>query len=155
MVSVRRRASCSATPKSADERRRYGQVVHRLTVWKPFDLWNLGQAVPDDFIEGGFGEAGGHVEEREVASEAVRFGPVAVTTFGVGLLLLAVGGVLTAVAVARSGVLPRLSGVLYSLGFVLFLPQFYTPPAVRIAHGVLLGLGAVWLAAVLWRRPAR
>jgi len=61
----------------------------------------------------------------------------------------------TAVAVARSGVLPRLRGVLYSLGLVLFLPQFYTPPAVRIVHGVLLGLGAVWLAAVLWRRPAR
>jgi hypothetical protein len=87
--------------------------------------------------------------------EAVRYGAVAATTFGVGLLLLAVGGVLTAVAVARSGVLPRLSGVLYGLGLVLFLPQFYTPPAVRIAHGVLLGLGAVWLAAVLWRRPAR
>jgi hypothetical protein len=87
--------------------------------------------------------------------EGVRFGPVAVTTFGIGLLLLAVGGVLTAVAVARSGVLPRLSGVLYGLGLVLFLPQFYTPPAVRIAHGVLLGAGAVWLAVALWRRPAR
>ncbi len=87
--------------------------------------------------------------------EAVRYGPVAVTMFGVGLVLLAVGGVLTAVAVARSGVLPRLTGVLYSLGLVLFLPQFYTRPAVRIAHGVLLGLGAVWLATVLWRRPAR
>lgn len=87
--------------------------------------------------------------------EAVRFGPVAVTTFGVGLLLLAVGGVLTAVAVARSGVLPRLSGLLYGLGLVLFLPQFYTPPAVRIAHGLLLGVGAIWLATALWRRPAR
>jgi hypothetical protein len=28
-------------------------------------------------------------------------------------------------------------------------------PAVRIAHGVLLGLGAVRQAAILWRRPAR
>jgi hypothetical protein len=97
--------------------------------------------------------AGGSIDLLDLV-EAVRFGPVAVTTFGLGLLLLAVGGVLTAVAVARSGALPRLSGVLYGLGFVLFLPQFYTPPTVRIAHGVLLGAGAVWLAVALWRHPA-
>jgi hypothetical protein len=98
--------------------------------------------------------AGGSIDLLDLV-EAVRFGPVAVTTFGLGLLLLAVGGVLVAVAVARSGALPRLRGVLYGVGFVLFLPQFYTPPAARIAHGVLLGAGAVWLAVALWRHPAR
>ncbi|GAB3802687.1 hypothetical protein [Micromonospora zhanjiangensis] len=89
-------------------------------------------------------------------AEAVRFGAVAATTFGLGLVLLAVGAVLTAVAVWRSGVLPRFSGVPYALGFVLFLPQFYTPPAARIGHGVLLGVGLCWLAAALWSsRPTR
>jgi hypothetical protein len=86
--------------------------------------------------------------------EAVRYNPVGITMFGLGLLLLAVGGGLTAVAVARSGVLPRLSGLAYALGFVLFLPQFFGPPPVRIAHGVLLGLGSLWLAVGLWRRSA-
>jgi hypothetical protein len=89
-----------------------------------------------------------------VALKDERFGPLAVTTFGLGLLLLAVGAVLAAVAVSRSGVLGRLTGMLFALGFVLFLPQFFGPPPVRIGHGVLLGAGCVWLALALWRAPA-
>lgn len=81
----------------------------------------------------------------------VRFGPVAVTMFGVGLLSLAVAGVLAGIAVARSGVLPRSSGVAFAIGLALFLPQFFTPPAVRISHGLVLGIGAAWLAYVVWR----
>ncbi len=83
--------------------------------------------------------------------DAERFGTAAIVTFGLGLLLLAVGGVLTAVAVWRSGVLPRFSGVLFGLGYALFLPQFFAPPAVRIAHGALLALGLVWLSRAAWR----
>lgn len=83
--------------------------------------------------------------------EAVRFGPLAVTTFGAGLLALGAAGVLAAVAVWRSPALPRYSGLLFAAGLALFLPQFFTPPAVRIAHGVLLGIGAMWLTIVLWR----
>ena len=63
---------------------------------------------------------------------AVRLGPVAASTFALGLALLAVGAVLAAVAVWRSDRLPRYSGILFALGFALFLPQFYTPAAVRI-----------------------
>jgi len=70
---------------------------------------------------------------------------------GVGLLLLAVGTVLTAVAVWRSGVLARWAAVPMAAGFVLFLPQFYAPPALRIAHGVLVGVGCVVLALQLRR----
>jgi hypothetical protein len=84
-------------------------------------------------------------------AEAVRFNPVAVTTFGVGLLTLAAGAILAAVAVWRSTVLPRYAGILFAVGFALFLPQFYTPPAMRIAHGVLLGIGLAWLAITVWR----
>ena len=83
--------------------------------------------------------------------DAVRFSPVPATTFVLGLLLLAAGAVLAAVAIWRSGVLPRASGVLFAVGFVLFLPQFYTPPAVRIAHGVLVAAGSIWVALALWR----
>ncbi len=83
--------------------------------------------------------------------DAVRNGPVQITEFGVGLLLLAVGTVLAAVAVWRSGVLARWSAVPLAVGFALFLPQFYAPPALRIAHGVLIGVGCVLLAAELGR----
>ncbi|WP_345539332.1 hypothetical protein [Phytohabitans rumicis] len=87
--------------------------------------------------------------------DAFRYHPVAVTLFAAGLLALAAGAVLAALAVRRSLVLPRASGVLFAVGFALFLPQFFTPAPVRIAHGVLLGAGCVWLAIALWRaRPA-
>jgi threonine/homoserine/homoserine lactone efflux protein len=73
------------------------------------------------------------------------------TMFGIGLITLAVSGVLTAIAVARSGRLSRYAGWLFAIGYILFLPQFFGPPAVRIGHGVLLGIGLVWLAIALWR----
>lgn len=83
--------------------------------------------------------------------DAFRYGPVAATMFGLGLLSLGLGTVLAAIAVWRSGVLSRYSGVPLALGMVLFLPQFFTPPAVRIGHGVLVAAGCLWLAAELWR----
>ena len=81
----------------------------------------------------------------------VRYQPLAATMFGVGLITLAVSGILTAIAVARSGRLSRNAGWLFAAGYVLFLPQFFGPPVVRILHGVLLGAGLVWLAVALWR----
>ena len=95
--------------------------------------------------------ADGQVSDLLGLVEAVRFSPVPITTFGLGLLLLAAGAVLAAVASWRSGVLARSSGILFAAGFVLFLPQFFTPPAVRIAHGVLVAAGSIWLAVALWR----
>jgi hypothetical protein len=93
----------------------------------------------------------GQVSDLLGLVDAVRFSPVPATTFALGLLLLAAGAVLAGVAIWRSGVLPRSSGVLFALGFVLFLPQFFTPPAVRIAHGVLVAAGSIWVALALWR----
>lgn len=84
-------------------------------------------------------------------ADAVRYGAVALATFGIGLVALAAGAILAAVAVRRSGLLPPMSGVLFAAGFALFLPQFFFPAPVRIAHGVLLAAGCVWLAAGLWR----
>ena len=84
-------------------------------------------------------------------AEATRYNPVAVTMFGAGLLTLAAGAILVAVAIWRSGVLPRYSAIAFAAGFALFLPQFFTPAPVRIAHGVLMLVGLVWLAVAMWR----
>ncbi|WP_214401950.1 hypothetical protein [Pseudonocardia lacus] len=74
-------------------------------------------------------------------AEAIRMGPTQVAVFGVGLVLLAVAGVLTALALR-----PGWVGVPFALGMVLFLPQFFTGPELRIAHGVLLGAGCLLIA---------
>lgn len=80
-------------------------------------------------------------------AEAIRMGPTQVVVFAVGLLLMAAAAVLAAVVIRPwPVVLP------FALGMVLFLPQFFTTPALRIAHGVLLGIGCVLLAVHL-RRP--
>ncbi|MFC7645771.1 hypothetical protein ACFQX6_38010 [Streptosporangium lutulentum] len=88
-------------------------------------------------------------------TEAVRFNPIAITVFGAGLVSLAVGSILAAVAVWRSGILPRWSGVPIAIGFALFIPQFFGTPAMRIAHGVLITAGSLWLASALWRAQRR
>jgi hypothetical protein len=96
----------------------------------------------------------GHTLDFLDLVEAFRFHPVGITTFALGLGLLGLGAVLVAVTIWRSGVLPRYSGIPFGLGFALFIPQFFAGPAVRIAHGVLVAVGAMWISLVLWRRPA-
>jgi hypothetical protein len=84
-------------------------------------------------------------------AEGFRMGPWPATTFVGGLLLLAVAGVLVAVAVARSGAFPRWAGVPFAVAFALYLPQFFGPPALRIAHGVLVATGCLVLAVAMHR----
>jgi hypothetical protein len=74
--------------------------------------------------------------------------------FAGGLLLLAAGAIMAAVAVWRSGTLPRWSAVPVALGFALFVPQFFGTSAMRIAHGVLMAIGGVWLGLALWQARA-
>jgi hypothetical protein len=62
---------------------------------------------------------------------------------------------MAAIAVWRSQVLPRTSGILFAVGFALFLPQFFGPAPVRIAHGILLAAGSIILAAALWAWAGR
>lgn len=76
-------------------------------------------------------------------ADAVRMGPVQVAVFGVGLIALAAAAVVL-VAVLRAPAVP------FALGMVLFLPQFFAAPPVRVAHGVLLGAGCLLLAAQAW-----
>jgi len=87
-------------------------------------------------------------------ADQIRLGPGALL-FGAGLVLLAIAGVVAAVAIWRSGTLPRWSGVLLAVGLVLYTPQYWGNQPVRIAHGVLLAAGCLWLAAGLWRAWAK
>lgn len=88
-------------------------------------------------------------------AEEFRYGPVAMTMFAVGLLVLAVGAVMAAIAVWRSGTLPKWSGTALAMGFALFIPQFFGPYPLRIAHGALIMIGGLWLAAALVRGGTR
>ncbi|GAA1683950.1 hypothetical protein GCM10009733_095500 [Nonomuraea maheshkhaliensis] len=84
-------------------------------------------------------------------AEEFRYGPVAVTMFAVGLVLLGAGTVMAAVSIWRSGRLQKWGGVPPAVGFALFIPQFFGPYPLRVVHGALILVGGVWLAAVLWR----
>ena len=82
--------------------------------------------------------------------DQVRYQPLAATIFAAGLILLATGAILTAVAAWRTQALSRLATLVFALGFALFIPQFYFPAGVRIAHGVVVAIGCCWLAISLW-----
>lgn len=91
------------------------------------------------------------VPDLPALAEDIRMGAVAATAFGTGLGLLAVSAVLAAVAAARAGL--GAAGATFAAGMVLFLPQFFAVPGLRIAHGVLLGAGCLVLGLALARRP--
>jgi hypothetical protein len=86
---------------------------------------------------------------------AVRYQPLAMTIFGAGLLLIAAAAIMAAIAVWRAHVLPRTSAILFATGMALFLPQFFGPADVRIAHGILLAAGLIILATALWASAGR
>lgn len=89
-----------------------------------------------------------------VLADTVRMNTAALTMFLAGLLLLGIGTVLAAVATWRSGhLLPRWAGVPLAVGFATFLPQFFGPPWLRIGHGLLIAVGCVLVAIVVWRSP--
>jgi hypothetical protein len=98
------------------------------------------------------------VKEQNAAlvslAEVVRSGP-GLVMFAAGLLLLAFGAIIAAIAIWRSGALPRWSGVPFALGFALYIPQFYGTQPLRVAHGVLVAIGCLWIAASMWRRSGQ
>lgn len=69
----------------------------------------------------------------------------------IGLVLLAVGAIMIATAVWRSGTIHRWAGVPLAAGLVLYIPQFTGPQSIRIAHGLLMLIGCVWLGWSLAR----
>lgn len=83
--------------------------------------------------------------------EGVRFNAWAISSFAAGLMALGTSAILAAAALWRSGAFPRPVGIPFALGYALYIPQFYAPAAVRIAHGLLVGAGLAWVALALWR----
>ena len=70
--------------------------------------------------------------------------------FMAGLLVIGAGAIMVAVAVWRSGALARWAGITFALGFAFYIPQFFATQPIRVAHGVLVAVGCLWLASVLW-----
>jgi hypothetical protein len=83
-------------------------------------------------------------------AEVIRSGP-GLAMFLAGLLLLAASAIATATALWRSGRYPKASGVPFAVGMSLYIPQFFGTQPVRIAHGLLVAVGCVWIAACLWQ----
>jgi hypothetical protein len=81
----------------------------------------------------------------------VRSGPELIM-FLVGLLLLAASAIMTAVAIWKSGSFPRWSGVPFAVGFALYIPQFFGNQPIRVAHGLLVTVGCLWIAVAMWRQ---
>ena len=95
-----------------------------------------------------------------VGLAAVIRGEPQLTMFMAGLLLIAVSAIMVAIAVWRSGTLAKWSGLPFALGFALYIPQFFGNQPVRVAHGLVVMVGCLWIALTLWQHsdwsaPAR
>jgi len=75
--------------------------------------------------------------------------------FLVGLLLLAIATVLAAIAIWKSGRYSKWSGIPLAVGVGLYIPQFFWPQPFRVAHGVLVATGCLWIAIGLWSQNRR
>lgn len=98
----------------------------------------------------------GDVSLLGLASE-IRYAPAALVTFGLGLVALAVGAVLVGITIWRATASLRWAGIVFAAAFALYLPQFFGPPLLRMAHGLLVAAGCVLVALVVRRavpRPA-
>jgi hypothetical protein len=89
----------------------------------------------------------------EIADD-FRYSPLPMLTFGAGLVALGVTGDLLALQTAREGRIRGIGAVLTASALVLYLPQFFTPGPVRIAHGLILGVGLVTLGLTTPRSSA-
>ena len=71
-----------------------------------------------------------------------------------GLAALGVGVVLFAIGIWRSGRPAKWSGIVLAVAFALYIPQFAAGQPLRVAHGVLILIGALILAWAVWPRGA-
>lgn len=80
-------------------------------------------------------------------TDAIRYQPVAVVMFGIGLLLLSVAGVAIALTATRSLAMPSWSAWPLGLAIALFPVQFFVPPTGRMAFGIVYLLAAALFTA--------
>lgn len=132
--------------------------VERLSFWALVaGLVGVGLTLP--FYGGeAFGlHAIGQESLRVHSSALLSLAPIVrgqpqLTMFTLGLLTIGVSSVLVAIAVWKSDRLFKWSGIPFAIGFVLYLPQFFGTQPVRLAHGLLVAAGCLWLAIALWRQ---
>ncbi|TCN54317.1 hypothetical protein EV641_105342 [Rhodococcus sp. SMB37] len=79
-------------------------------------------------------------------AELIRTGTAAMIAFGVGLLLVAVGAIVVLVSAVRARWISVLPAGISAAGYLLYIPQFFVSPTLRIAHGVLMLIGCAWVA---------
>lgn len=80
------------------------------------------------------------------AADMFRYQPVAITTFGIGLGLLAAAGVRLLYLLRRSSNLRRIGLLIVGLALIMYLPQFFLPIQFRVVHGIVFGIGLLVLA---------
>jgi hypothetical protein len=78
-------------------------------------------------------------------------GGVGLVIFLAGLTVLAVGAIIVAIAIWHSQLMSRWSGIPFALGLATYIPQFFGAQPIRVAHGVLVAIGCVWIASGMWR----
>jgi hypothetical protein len=83
-------------------------------------------------------------------ASVVRSGPELIM-FLVGLLLLAASAVMAAAAIWKSRTFAKWSGVPFAVGFALYIPQFFGGQVIRVAHGLVVTAGCLWIAAGMWQ----
>ncbi|WP_052487357.1 hypothetical protein [Gordoniibacillus kamchatkensis] len=98
------------------------------------------------------------VEQHNAAlvslANEVRFGPgIGFILFG--LLLTAVGSIMIAYAIWKSRFMPKWSGIPFGLGFLLYIPQFVGTQPIRVAHGLLVAVGCLWISIGMWKKSYR
>ncbi|WP_456278747.1 hypothetical protein [Bacillus sp. AK128] len=83
-------------------------------------------------------------------ANAIRFGPGFLMIL-IGLTLLAIGSALVAISIWRSGTMTKWAGIPLALGFILYLPQYVATQPLRIIHGLVIAIGCIWIALVIWK----
>ncbi len=135
-----------------------GTSVNSLAYWSVvLCLIGIGLTMP---FYGGetFGlHAIGHEAISQQAATLVSLATVVrsgagLVMFLIGLLLLAIATIILAIAIWRSGRFTKWSGIPFAFGMGLYIPQFFGGQPLRIAHGILVAIGCLWLAAGLWRQ---
>ncbi len=131
--------------------------VNRLAFWGLVLSWiGVGLTLPfygaEVFGLHAIGQAALAQQNAAVLALAnqVRFGPGFIVII-TGLLLLAIGAILAAIAIWKSLRLAKWGGVLFAFGFALYIPQFVATQPIRVAHGVLIAIGCIWIAVGMWQ----